>query len=210
MDDRMNFTRCLAILSLAAVSCGGDTSMASKSAAAYQEAKAKGLPMGGGHDHAGHEVAADSPSAPSPTDHSVHATMDHSAQPTMDHSAHATMDHSGHATMDHSAHGTMDHSAHATMDHAAHATMDHSALATTDHSAHAATVPAAATSPSGDPHAAHRPSPVTGAAPPSPVDLTKLKPSSTLRPDPFDAPAPKSLSEAAKAQAGGHSGHHQE
>jgi len=91
--------------------CGGRETMASKSAAAFDEAKRKDVP-----------VAVAQP----PVEHEQHASM-----PPMDHSAMAGMDHSkmSHAQMDHS---SMDHAQmdHAQMDHSKmnHAQMDHSSM----------------------------------------------------------------------------------
>ena len=140
--------------------CGGKESVASKSAAAYRDAQAKGVKVGGGHDHGGHATTTDAHAGH--TDHSAHGTpadahaghgaaadthAGHGGGGAMDHSAHAaggTVDHSAHraggSTVDHSAHGaggTVDHSAHragsSTVDHSAHR-----AGGTTDHSAHRA------------------------------------------------------------------------
>ena len=41
-------------LAFLVAACGGDSSVASKSASAYREAQAKGIPVGGGHEHEGH------------------------------------------------------------------------------------------------------------------------------------------------------------
>ena len=108
----------LVAAALLLAACGGKQTMASRSAAAYREAQAKGIPVSGGPEH-GHEAGgAATTSTASEMDHSTmeHAAMEHAA---MDHSA---MDHS---TMDHGAmdHGAMDHGSMdpATADHSAHA-----------------------------------------------------------------------------------------
>jgi hypothetical protein len=117
------------------VACGGEQSVASKSAAAYREAKAKGIPVGGGHEHGGHEAAT--------------ATAGTAA---MDHSAHGTGadPHAGH---DMTAGGTAEHAGHGTMSATDHAAMGHAAMGhdtpTGAHAQHGA----AAASVSRDPHA---------------------------------------------------------
>ena len=83
----------LALMSAALLlaACGGKQTMASKSAAAYREAQAKGVPVTGGHEH-GHEMEAPATSTAAEMEHAAmdHSTMDHAA---MNHSAHAAMQH---------------------------------------------------------------------------------------------------------------------
>ena len=82
----------LLILSLLlAAACGGKSSIASKSAAAYRNALTKGIPVGEG-GHGGHQAEAD---------HSQMAGMDHAKMAGMDHSKMADMDHTKMAGMDH-------------------------------------------------------------------------------------------------------------
>ena len=98
------------ILSLLLISaCGGKNSMASKSATAYRDAVAYGIPVKEG-GHGGHEIAAG---------HSQMAGMDQSTMAAMDHSKMkmAGMDHSKMAGMDHSKMAGMDHSSMAGMQH---------------------------------------------------------------------------------------------
>jgi len=271
------------VMALVAAACGGEKSVASKSAAAYRDAQAKGIPVAGGHEHGGHAATDTTASA----DHSAHGAtatggaMDHSAHGTGA-DAHAGMNHgtTTSGAMDHSAHGgaaTVDHAAmghttSATNAHAGHGTSsgttatDHAAMghgtsrtanahgghtATTNaHAGHGTTAsPANAhaghTAPpaAADPHAQHGAQPATAqmdhsqhgamqtpatagananahaqhgaAAPPtaapalrSNADMQRAQPAATLRGDAFDAPAPVSVSEAAKAaQGGGHEGH---
>jgi hypothetical protein len=140
-------------LALLALACGGKESVASKSAAAYDEAKAKGVAVGGGHEHGGHEAGAATETGhaahTSATD--AHAGHDMTAGSTaMDHSAHGTtgaVDHaamghgtSGGAAMDHSAYGAPGAVDHAAMGHgtAANAHAGHGTArgAATDHAAH--------------------------------------------------------------------------
>jgi len=214
------------VMALVAAACGGEQSVASKSAAAYREAQARGTPVGGGHDHGGHGATATTASA----DHSAHgatttgdAATDHSAHGTgadaqagMNHGATAggTMDHSAHggaATVDHAAMGhgtgaTNAHAGHATTrgtTAADHAAMGHGSTSTNAHAGHTATTNAHAQ------HGAGATSiPAAAPAPRSSAEMQRLQPATTLRRDAFDAPASVSVSEAAKAaQGGSHEGH---
>jgi Heavy metal binding domain len=128
----MNIMRgALLAVALIAAACGGEKSVASKSAEAYREAQAKGIAVGGGHDHGGH--GATSPAAA--TDHSAHATATGAAAAT-DHSAHgAGAD--AHAGMNHGAApaGAADHSAHGAPGAVDHAAMGHG-TATSGHAGH--------------------------------------------------------------------------
>lgn len=174
----------LVALTLFVLACGRDQTMASKSAAAYREARAKGIPVSGGQEHGGHEATAT-------TDTS--AAMDHSAQGTAAgaHAGHemsgmtgtagggmARMDHAGmghgtqgsmagmdHAAMGHTAQGSMTAAEHAAMSRGAQgsmAGMDHSAMGhgTTTTAGSAAADPHAGmehgTSTPTDPHAQHQ------------------------------------------------------
>jgi hypothetical protein len=123
----------LAVVAILFAGCGGEDSVASRSAKAYDEAKRKGTPVGGGHDHADHKAT---PAASSTSDHSAHAGMDHSSN-AGGAPHHEGMTH-GAGAGDHSAMGheatAVDHSA---MGHAAagdHSAMGHEATAV-DHSA---------------------------------------------------------------------------
>jgi hypothetical protein len=224
---------------LMAAACGGEQSVASKSAAAYREAQAKGVPVSGGHAH-DHGAATTSGGM----DHSAHGAMSAGAA-AMDHSAHGTGA-NAHAGMDHgaAAAGATDHSGHAaagTVDHAAmghgtaaNAHAGHTATASNAHAQHGtapatggahaghSTTAGAAThdqhagmqhgtaSPATDPHAQHGTAgaPAIASAPRSNAEMQRVQPAATLRRDAFDAPAPVSVSEAAKAtQGGGHEGH---
>lgn len=73
---RMNLMRGLTLgFALFAAACGKEQSVASKSAAAYDEARAKGVEVGGGPDHGGHASTAAPAAAPAiAADHSAHAT----------------------------------------------------------------------------------------------------------------------------------------
>ena len=231
----MNIMRAMLLaVALVAAACGGEKSVASKSAAAYREAQAKGIPVGGGHEHGGHAATETTASA----DHSAHGAT--ATGGAMDHSAHGTGAdaHAGHgtargATIDHGAHtatgGAMDHAQHGstgrtTAGHEAHGATTGSA-ARDQHAGMQHATPTAAA----DPHAQHRQpaAPTTHAAhgamqqqpagapsvvlkaPTTNAEIARTQPASTLRSDDFDAPAPIAVTEAQKAAAGGggHSGH---
>jgi len=174
--------------------CGGRDTVASKSAAAYREAPAKGAEAGGGA-HDGHEAAVTQSASPAPMDHSAHGGT-------------AADAHAGHdmLTATHTAHASMKHdTTHATaMDHSA---MGHTTAVATDHSAHGA---AAHSQPAMD-HAQHMttppPAPILPTVPRSNAEMQTVNPSSTLQSDAFDAPSPVSVSEAAKAQHDAHQSH---
>jgi hypothetical protein len=71
----------------------------------------------------------------------------------------------------------------------------------------------ATTAAANDPHGQHpsgttAAAPIAETAPGSKTEIRSIQPTATLKADLFDAPAPISVSEAAKAsQAGGHEGH---
>ena len=215
----------LVALILLVLACGRQQTVASKSAAAYREAEAKGTAVSGGHDH-GHHVPA-----PTGTDAAV-----------MDHSTHgSTADaHAGHATpaagaTDHHAHGASVAADHAAMGHGspADAHAGHDAHRTTAraaaHDGHAAMQHGTAAAATPDPHAHHRqPAPATAhaghgaatqqpppagaptvvlGAPTSSAEMARTQPAATLRPDEFDAPAAIAVAEAEKAKGG--SSHHE-
>ena len=214
----MNIMRAMLLATaLVAAACGGEKSVASKSAAAWREAQAKGIPVAGGHEHGGHAATSTTAAA----DHSAHGTTS-DAGAAMDHSAHGAAA-GAHAGMDHGAspaRGAMDHSAHggaATVDHAA---MGHTTGAPNAHAGHTSTPGAAPThdqhagmqhtvpTPAADPHAHHAAAatpaiaPAVAPAPQSNADMQRMQPAATLRSDAFDAPAPASVAEAAKAAQG--------
>lgn len=82
----------VAAATLLLAACGGKQSMASKSAAAFREAQAKGTPAGE-PSHGGHAATPDG-SLTTSTDHAEMSEMEHAATPDMDHS---TMEGMGHA-----------------------------------------------------------------------------------------------------------------
>lgn len=151
--------------------CGRKETMASKSAAAYRDAQAKGIPVTGGHEHGGHETATTT-TGMEPMDHSAHSTgtdphagHNMTADGMADHTAHGAMSATDHATMSHggaagahaghtAAGGTATkHSAHRTMTAADHAAMGHG----TANDAHAAMTGTAADQHAGMQHGTSTP-----------------------------------------------------
>lgn len=195
MNVHVRSLACAAALVAAAAAmlagCGGRQTMASKSAAAYDEAMKKGIPIPAG-EHGGHSVesAATQPAA----DHASMPGMDQPAMPGMPHEATAARTHdmagmnrSAMAEMDHAKMPGMEHGATAGathdmagMNHAAMAGMDHAKMPGMRHDAMA--VPLMQINP-----------PTTNAA------IAQTQPAVTLRTDAFDAPAATSLDEAARA-----------
>lgn len=149
----------LAPLLIALTACGGDQSVASKSAAAYREAIARGTPVGTGHDHGGHGASATGDASAPSADHGAmghgttssgsHAAMGHGTTSSGDHAAmgHGTTSSGGRAGMGHGtsttpgAHGAHRATTGPTTDHAA---MDHGGGAASPSVAHQghATTPA--------------------------------------------------------------------
>jgi hypothetical protein len=198
------------LFAIALAGCGGRESVASKSAAAYREAQAKGVPVGGGHEHGGHEASTTTKATANAVASVVdpHAGHDMTARgKATDHTAHRA----GSAVEDHASmgHGASAATHASAAQHAGHKT----STATADpHAGHAMTTtptphaPHQAPRASGsDPHAQHR----TVPSPPDAMTLSPgIQPGAALTPDAFDAPAPASVAEAARAaQGGGHEGH---
>ena len=184
------------------IGCGREESVASKSAAAFQEAQKEGKTFAGaGHDHgAGQAHDTHGAAGPAPAQGGEHH---HSTAPEADHSA---MGHGG----GHSAegHATAQHEGHASPS-AGHGHTGHPQPTAPGHD-HGAVQPAAP----GHEHAGH-PAP-GGGTPSRPVADLPAQPASILRPDPLDAPAATSVLDAQRAgemnQAmngahGGHGGH---
>jgi len=163
---------------LAVAACGGKQTMASKSAAAFDEARRKGVTIAAG-EHGGHSGLP--PAAATEKDHAAMPGMDHSTMTGMDHGAMPAMDHS---KMDHSRMPGMDHSPmnHTQMDHSRMTGMDHSNMA-------------------GMHHASPPTAPRVIAPPTSTTAISQAQPAATLRPDDFDAPAAAAVDEAAKTAA---------
>jgi hypothetical protein len=225
------------IVALAAlIGCGGEESVASKSAAAFQEAQKRGETFGGeGHSHGGH---GDMPPGGEPSEPMQHETAtgeEHPAghgrpgEPTaagMQHQDdHGSMSHAqgahaasgGESPADHSAMGHgggAQAGGHAAMGHGGSASPGRSGQSgqsgdTEEHAGHG--TPAA--QPSGG-HAGH--SMPEGGTPPAPGPELPTQPASILQPDPVDAPAATSVMDAQRSAemnqamsggGGGHGGH---
>ena len=218
---------------VAMAGCGGEQSIASKSAAAFREAQKKGETFedashshghgamtpggpGGRRSEAGASTAA--------ADHANHANPEE-APPGHGHSAmgHGSQAHAGHAGMDHG----QSHQRHAEPgrtagqdEHAGH----EGQAGQTGHTGHAAMPPQAPSAggqaPSGG-HAGHSPA-RGGMAPGTSVAASETvppgQPAKTLNPDELDAPAATSVADAQRSaeiaeemtgttSAGGHEGH---
>lgn len=228
VPDSLSTLSMLAIALLAgavlAGACARRQTVASKSAAAYDEAVERGLPIGSGHGGHGHgAVGSHSGDEPSDTGANPMSGMDHA-----DHAASANADDHSMAGMDHSKMGgreagavpAVNHSTMAGHDRESSVNQDrtkmdgdHSKMmasagkhqkAGTEHPVQPARDPSSmeagkpAAPPAGD-----RPL----GAPGSNAEIVELDPAATLRPDGLDAPAPRSVAEAQKAGGGAHSGH---
>ena len=150
-------------VTLLTIACGREPSVASKSAAAYREAEAKGIAVSGGHEHGGHHASAASNTAAvsqSGTSADAHAGHDMTNAGAVDHSAHGgapvdhasmghSMDSDSHAARGNATPGGDPHAGHSggsrtsAAAHAGHRTggaVDHSAMghttASADHSRH--------------------------------------------------------------------------
>jgi hypothetical protein len=207
---------------LGAVACGSKQTMASKSAAAYDQATKKGIPIESG-EHGGHSAEPATPTATPENrsmpamDHEAMAGMDHAHMPAMDHSPMPGMQHSTAATgahdmarMDHGAMAAMDHSKMPGMPHGgsgavAHdmAAMVHSAMPGMAHGSTAGMQPGGSMAAMpGMQHESPAAAPMTLAPPTSNAEIAQTQPAATLRPDVFDAPAPTAIEEAAKGASG--------
>lgn len=186
--------------------CGGEESVASKSAAAFEEAQKEGKTFeGAGHDHgAGHGHDAHGAAEPAPAPGGEHH---HGSAPEADHSA---MGHGG----GHPAkgHATVQHGGHAAPS-AGHEHAGRSQPATQGHEGHNHPAPQPAAP--GHNHAGHS---ASGGETPSrplarPIPDLPAQPASILRPDPLDAPAATSVidaqrsAEMSQSMSGGHGGH---
>jgi uncharacterized protein involved in copper resistance len=177
-----HYVRTLAcVVTLLVAGCGGKQTVASKSAAAFDAA--------GGHV----APTAEPPAATATSEHAAMPGMDHSTMPAMDHTKMPGMEHAKMAGMDHTKMPGMDHTKMPGMDHTKMPGMDHTKMPGMDHTKMLAmdhsTMP-------GMQHGSSTNAP-TVIAPP----ITQPQPA-TLRPDAFDAPAPSSVEEAARAHHG--------
>ena len=192
------------VLALAVlVGCGDEPSVASKSAAAFQEAQKEGKTFdGAGHENgAGHGHDAHGAAEPAPAQGSEHH---HGTAPEADHSA---MGHGGGHPAE--GHATAQHGGHAAPS-TGHEHTGHSQLAGQGgHAGH--NQPAPQPSAPRDDHAGHSAS--GGETPSRPVADLPAQPASILRPDPLDAPAATSVRDAQRAEemnqamSGAHGGH---
>ncbi len=217
---------------VALIGCGAEESVASKSAAAFEEAQKKGETFGGdGHAHGGHGTEPTAPMPPETATDEAHAghgdghTESQTGAPTAAGPHQHDPANVGHAQGAPPAnHSTMGHGggAHAGGQAAAagaghqgegHASMNHDTGAAPDqqggtagHAGHGAPSPQA---PAG--HTGHSPS--TSGTPASPVAELPTQPANILRPDALDAPAATSVLDAKRseemnqAMSGGHGGH---
>lgn len=193
---------------VALLGCGGDESVASKSAAAYREAQKRGETFGGtGHAHGHGAMAPGSEHAgmvpqdgatgeahPAGHDHGVvgnGSSVDHSA---MEHGSmeHTGMQHSGteHGSM---TPGSMEHGGMEHMDHG-QSPASGEAAGHAGHGASASQAPSAATQPPGAGHSSGTPS--TRA----PVAALPTQPAGILRPDALDLPAATSVLDAQRSE----------
>jgi hypothetical protein len=168
------------LAAIGVVACGGKQTMASKSAAAYDEAKKKGIPIEAG-EHGGHS-AEPAGAATTSTETAAMPGMDHGAMPGMDHSAMAGMDHSKMPGMQHGSAAAGSHEMPG-MNHSAMPGMEHGSMPSMQHGSQAA-------------------APIAIAPPTSNAAIAETQPAVTLRPDEFDVPAPTAIEEAAKAASG--------
>jgi len=188
------------LIALAAViGCGGEESVASKSAAAFEEAQKKGETLGGeGHAHGG---------AHGEDNHAGHGEAAAPLAGEMQHEA-------GHEGMEHAEHGStggtspVDHSA---MGHGAGAHQPEAAGAGHQGSGHAGHG-----APSAQPSGSHAGHSASGGEMPSaqaPAPELPAEPASILRPDPLDSPVATSVVDAQRSaemnqqMSGGHGEH---
>jgi hypothetical protein len=207
--------------------CGGEETVASKSAAAFREAQKKGETFGdAGHSHGhgamtpgGGHAEHDAGMATSPAETTAATMHDHGGHGDATQAGHSHGSTAG-APADHSAmqHGSAERQSG---DHGGHAGMHHGrspaapggrtsagqarAEATTGHAGHGSAspaTPAAATQTSGAGHSGHTPSP-GGMPPATPVPASEVptpgQPAKTLRPDPLDSPAATSVLDAQRS-----------
>lgn len=205
----------VAALGLAALAmlaaCRDEPSVASRSAAAFQEAQSKGETFAGqGHEHGGHGAVA--PGGVQEA-HEAHDTAESTAG-SQGHTAHGAAAPMDHSTMDHSG---MDHSvpsdrggapAAGHAGHGAHQGREsqesrqghegHQGQETGGHAGHGATPPAGFGQ---DAHAGHAMSGSGTAVPsaPPPVAVPPGQPAKTLSADPLDAPAATSVADAQRS-----------
>jgi hypothetical protein len=196
------WTVAIALLACAVFSaaCSRRQTVASKSAAAYDEAVEKGLPIGSGHGGHGHG-AVGSPSGEEAPDAGARPTsgMDHA-----DHSASAGGEDHSMAGMEHSKTGGRDPGSVPAMDHSKMAGHDRESSADGDHEMdgdHSRMMAGAGKHHTAETEHPEKPAPASSfmEAPHSNAEVVQLDPAATLRQDGLDAAAPGSVAEARKA-----------
>ncbi len=204
-------------LALAAwIGCGGEQTVASKSAAAFREAQERGETFGGG----GHAHGAATPGGEDDA-HAAHdgAAGTGEAAPGEEHGG--TEAHGGHAVMGHGQHPAAPGAGTGLpSEHAGHGAVPRGSppAGTPPAAGHAGHAPPAGTAqPPAAGHAGHAPGPggMRPAGPaPAPTAVPPGLPAATLRPDPLDAAAATSLIDARRAAeiagemaGGGHGAH---
>jgi len=185
---------------VALLGCGGQETVASKSAAAFRDAQERGETFGGGGDAHGHGAAGPGGDAATHEGHAAGGPQAESAE-------HAHGAAAGGAGRHEGGHGDMAQRSGAakTGGHAGHAAPPEQPVAGAgQHGGHGAAVQGtgAGGAPAGA-HAGHAPGAAAPSQPatPSPVPVAAGEPARTLRPDPVDAPAATSLGEAQRSAA---------
>jgi hypothetical protein len=208
------------VVAVALLGCGGERSVASKSAEAFREAQKRGETFGGsGHTHGHGAMTPDATNEPATEEAAEggehHGAHEHGAAEALaarggheGHGAHAAGPAQGHAAPGHAGHEA--HGAAGAQpqggEHAGHGTMPSQAPVAgaqqpeSGHAGHAG-------------HSASGGSMTPAAAAPAPVAVPPEQPAQTLRPDPLDAPAATSVLDAQRSaemageMTGGHGGH---
>lgn len=167
------------VLLAALAGCGSEPSVASKSAAAFQQAQKEGKTFeGAGHEHGGHGT----PETP-PAGHGEH--QHGAAQEEADHSDHSAMGHGD----------ARQHEGHAPAQHEGHAghSQQPAVQGHEDHQGHAQAAPRpAAEEHQGHEHAGHSAS--------APLPELPAEPGSILQQDALDAPAETSVIDAQRSE----------
>lgn len=185
------------VLLAALVGCGGEPSVASKSAAAFQQAQKEGKTFeGAGHEHGhgghgGHEMPE---AAPAETGGHQHQ---HGEAPAADHSDHSAMGHGGAQQHEGHAPAQQPHEGHG---HAGHSRQP----AAQGHEEHEGHTPAAEEqqgheghTPAAEEHQGHE---HAGHSAPAPLPELPAEPESILQQDTLDAPAESSVLDARRSE----------
>ena len=203
--------------------CSRRQTVASKSAAAYDEAVEKGLPIGSGHGGHRHgavgspsgeetpDAAANPMSGMDHVDHSPSVGADDHSMTGIDASKIDGRDRGSVPAMDHSSMAGHDRAARANGDHSK-VDGEHSKMTGSGNHPTAETEHFEKTAPDSSSMEAGREAVPPGSgssleAPDPNAEIVELDPAATLRQDGLDAPAPRSVSEAQKAGVAAHSDH---